>query len=82
MQDPLRELEHLGKLAAADPLKRFGKLYRVVCHMEVLTQAGERVRQNTGGRGCIGKKGAPYAASFRGVTNVWDVSRSWTTVDR
>jgi group II intron reverse transcriptase/maturase len=50
MQDPLRELEHLGKLAAADPLKRFGKLYRVVCHMEVLTQAGERVRQNTGGR--------------------------------
>src|SRR5262245_28231250 len=32
--------------------------------------------------GCIGKKGAPYAASFRGVTNVWDVSRSWTAADR
>jgi hypothetical protein len=27
--------------------------------------------------GCIGKKGATYAAFFRGVTTVWDVSRSW-----
>jgi len=27
--------------------------------------------------GCIGKKGATYAAFFRGVTNVWGVSRSW-----
>ena len=30
----------------------------------------------------IGKKGAPYAASCRGVTNVWDVSRSWTAAGR
>jgi len=27
--------------------------------------------------GWIGKKGATYAAFFRGVTNVWGVSRSW-----
>src|SRR5262249_37680165 len=32
--------------------------------------------------GCNGKKGASYAASCRGVTNVWDVSRSWTAADR
>jgi hypothetical protein len=32
--------------------------------------------------GPIGKKGASYAASCRGVTNVWDVSRSWTAADR
>ena len=31
--------------------------------------------------GCIGKKGAPYAAFFRGVTNVWGVSRSWIVAD-
>jgi hypothetical protein len=31
--------------------------------------------------GCIGKKGAPYAAFFRGVTNVWGVSRSWIAAD-
>jgi group II intron reverse transcriptase/maturase len=50
MRDPLRELEHLGNLAAADPAKRFGKLYRLVSHRELLRHAGERVRQNTGGR--------------------------------
>jgi len=32
--------------------------------------------------GCIGKKGAPYAACLRGFTNVWGVSRSWTTAAR
>jgi RNA-directed DNA polymerase len=50
MRDPLRELEHLGNLAAADPAKRFGKLYRLVSHRELLRHAGECVRQNTGGR--------------------------------
>src|SRR5919201_321601 len=50
MRDPQRELEHLGKLATAEPTKRFGKLYRLVSHRELLRQAGERVRQNTGGR--------------------------------
>src|SRR5262252_6750578 len=29
-------------------------------------------------RGPIGKKGAPYAASCRGVTNVWDIPHAWT----
>src|SRR5712691_610987 len=32
--------------------------------------------------GCIGKKGAPYAAFFRGFTNVWGSSRSWAAADR
>ncbi len=32
--------------------------------------------------GCIGKKGATYAAFFRGFTNVWGVSRSWASADR
>ncbi len=32
--------------------------------------------------GCIGKKGATYAAFFRGFTNVWGVSRSWAAADR
>jgi patatin-like phospholipase/acyl hydrolase len=32
--------------------------------------------------GCIGKKGAPYAAFFRSFTNVWGVSRSWAATDR
>jgi hypothetical protein len=41
-----------------------------------------RMTSNCVSLGCIGKKGATYAASFRGVTNVWDVSRSWTAVDR
>src|SRR5215831_4313387 len=50
MCDPHRELEHLGKLAAAEPTKRFGKLYRLVSHPQMLALAGEHVRQNTGGR--------------------------------
>jgi len=32
--------------------------------------------------GCIGKKGAPYAAFFRGFTNVWGSSRSWAAASR
>jgi group II intron reverse transcriptase/maturase len=50
MRDPRQELEHLRKLAATEPTKRFSKLYRLVCHQEVLRIAAERVRQNTGGR--------------------------------
>src|SRR5215813_1735584 len=50
MNDPLRELEHLRKLASADLTKRFGNLYRLVSHWKFLSLAGERVRQNTGGR--------------------------------
>jgi RNA-directed DNA polymerase len=50
MDDPLRALEHLRKLAAAEPTKRFDTRYRLVGHITLLTCAGERVRQNTGGR--------------------------------
>src|SRR6266516_115294 len=50
MYDPLSELGHLRKLARTDPTKRFDKLYRLVCHPDMLAVAAERVRQNTGGR--------------------------------
>jgi delta 1-pyrroline-5-carboxylate dehydrogenase len=50
MKDPLRELEHLSKLASADPTKRLSDLYRLVGHGKLLALAAERVRQNTGGR--------------------------------
>src|SRR5689334_12946259 len=50
MGDPLRELEHLGRLAAADPAKRFDKLYKLVRNAQLLRIAAERVRHNTGGR--------------------------------
>lgn len=50
MNDPQKELEHLRKIAIANPNKRFGKLYRLVKHIKLLTIAGEKVRQNTGGR--------------------------------
>jgi hypothetical protein len=32
--------------------------------------------------GCIGKKGATYAACFRGLMNNWGVSRFWASADR
>ena len=50
MTDPLRELEHLNRLAAADPAKRFDKLYKLVRNEQLIKLAAERVRQNTGGR--------------------------------
>ena len=50
MADPFRELEHLSKLAAAQPRKRFGRLYRLVRQAGIRAAAAERVRQNTGGR--------------------------------
>ncbi len=50
MSDPFRELEHLSKLAATHPTKRFSRLYRLVRHVGVLAAAAKRVRQNTGGR--------------------------------
>ncbi|MGH8601515.1 MAG: hypothetical protein ACREXR_01655 [Gammaproteobacteria bacterium] len=37
MNDPLRELGHLSKLASADPTKRFSDLYRLVGHWKLLT---------------------------------------------
>ncbi len=50
MGDPIRELEHLGRLAAAEPAKRFGKLYKLVRNEQLIRFAAERVRHNTGGR--------------------------------
>src|SRR5216684_5456768 len=50
MSDPFRELEHLRKLAATHPRKRFSRLYRLVRQVGVLAAAAKRVRQNTGGR--------------------------------
>jgi group II intron reverse transcriptase/maturase len=50
MGDPQRELEHLRKLAAADPTKRFGKLLKIVRQETFLTLAWKRVRTNKGSR--------------------------------
>jgi hypothetical protein len=50
MGDPRHDLEHLGKLAATNPAKRFGKLYKLVRNPALIALAAERVRQNTGGR--------------------------------
>jgi RNA-directed DNA polymerase len=50
MGNVVRELEHLRKLAAEDPTKRFGKLYKLVRSIGLLGIAAERVRTNTGGR--------------------------------
>src|SRR5262245_38882194 len=50
MSDPQRELEHLRKLATADPHKRFGKLLKIVRQEAFLTGAWERVRTNPGSR--------------------------------
>ena len=50
MSDPQRELEHLRKLATANPHKRFGKLPKIVRQETFLTWAWERVRTNPGSR--------------------------------
>ena len=42
MGDPQRELEHLRKVATADPTKRFGKLLKIVRH-SVLTVIGNTI---------------------------------------
>lgn len=44
------ELEHIRKLATADPEKRFGKLYRLVSRMDMLSSAWAHVKANTGSR--------------------------------
>jgi group II intron reverse transcriptase/maturase len=50
MGDPQRELEHLRKLATADPNKRFGKLLKIARQEAFLTMAWESVRTNKGSR--------------------------------
>lgn len=44
------ELEHMRKLAIADPDKRFGKLYRLVGKMDMLNSAWAHVKENKGSR--------------------------------
>lgn len=48
MNDPKRTLEHLHKLAAADPLKRFDGLHRIVRQESLLTVVWQRIQSNTG----------------------------------
>jgi hypothetical protein len=43
---------------------------------------GARHRGDVEIHGCIGKKGATYAARFRDVMNDWGVSRFWASTDR
>jgi len=50
MGSVVAELEHLSKLASADPTKRFSKLYKLVRDVGLLAIAADRVRTNTGGR--------------------------------
>lgn len=50
MSDPQRELEHLRKLATANPHKRFGKLLKIVRQETFLTWTWECVRTNPGSR--------------------------------
>lgn len=44
------ELEHIRKLATAEPDKRFGKLDRLVRKMDMLSSAWEHVKANKGSR--------------------------------
>ncbi len=48
MVDPQCELEHLRKLATAEPAHRFGKLLKTVRRKSFLALAWERIRSNKG----------------------------------
>ena len=50
MSDVRQELEHIRKLATANPDKRFNRLYRLVCKPEFLMQAWDEIRKNSGSR--------------------------------
>jgi group II intron reverse transcriptase/maturase len=50
VRDPQRELEHLRRLAEAEPTKRFGKLLKIVRQEAVLAMAWDKVRTNKGSR--------------------------------
>jgi retron-type reverse transcriptase len=50
MADPHRALDHLRKLAAANPTKRFGKLLKVMRHNAFLQMVWQKVRTNKGRR--------------------------------
>ena len=48
MQAVNLEQAHLAKLAAADPTKRFRRLYRLLCHPAWLRAALDAIRPNKG----------------------------------
>jgi group II intron reverse transcriptase/maturase len=50
VKDPQLELEHLRKLAEANPTKRFGKLLKIVRQELFLVMAWQRVRTNKGSK--------------------------------
>jgi len=50
MADPHRELEHLRKLAVANPTKRFGKLLKIIRQDAFLQMVWQKVRTNKGSR--------------------------------
>lgn len=50
MRDPIRELEHLNKLAVASPMKRFEKLLKIVRQETFLTMAWSQICANKGSR--------------------------------
>jgi group II intron reverse transcriptase/maturase len=50
MGDPHRDLEHLRKLAAANPTKRFGKLLKIIRQDAFLQMVWQKVRTNKGSR--------------------------------
>ncbi len=66
MRDPWIELGHLRKLAKADPTRRFGQLYRLICHPELLADVAQQVRENTGSRtpGIDGQTGKQIKAEM------------------
>jgi predicted site-specific integrase-resolvase len=63
----------MAKLSITDAARVTG-VSRVTLHRYI--KAGKL------SRGCIGKKGATYAARFRDVMNDWGVSRFWASTDR
>lgn len=50
MSDVRQELEHVRKLATANPDKRFDRLYRLVCKPEFLMLAWDDIKRNKGSR--------------------------------
>jgi hypothetical protein len=59
---------------------QFSKLERKSIEPMALKVEGGTIRGLQ--RGCIGKKGATYAACFRDLMNDWGVSHFWASADR
>src|SRR5882724_8567356 len=72
-----------GSLRSATNAQRLsfaGTLVRVL--EPPVKDSVNQVRMLYGFMGCIGKKGATYAACFRDLMNDWGVSRLWASTDR